>query len=129
MFAKTLPLLLLCACAAAAPLPAVEQPALVRLAQPYAEQLRSVGITRLISVGAHDMVRLETQYGPVYVRYPAGAPDVAFVVDIGPANLQASAATFDRVQDEQLLAAVVPEAVKVTVANNRLEWLRANPWH
>ena len=129
MFAKTLPLLLLCAGANAAQLPAVAQPELVRLAQPYAEQLRSVGITRLISLGAHDMVRLETQHGPVYVRYPAGAPDVAFVVEIGEASMQASAATFDQAQDAQLLAAGVPEAVKVTVGNNRLEWLRANPWH
>ena len=129
MLSKSLPLLLLGACAATTPLPATDQPGLALLAQPYAQQLRDVGITRVISPGTRDMVRLETYYGPVYVRYPAGVPVVAFVVDVGPAGLQATAATFDRDQDQQLLAALVPDAVRVTAANNRLEWLRANPWH
>jgi hypothetical protein len=39
------------------------------------------------------------------------------------------ATSFDPVRDAQLLAALVPEAVRVTAANNRLEWLRANPWN
>jgi hypothetical protein len=129
MIAKTFPLLLFGVSAIAAPLPATDQPELARLAQPYAQQLRAVGITRMISQGSRDMVRLETQYGPVYVRYPAGAPDMAFVVDVGPVDLQASASSYDKDQDAQVLAAVVPDAVRVTAANNRLEWLRANPWH
>lgn len=41
----------------------------------------------------------------------------------------ATAATFDRAKDGQVLASLVPEAVRVTAANNRLGWLRANPWH
>jgi hypothetical protein len=75
------------------------------------------------------MVWLETNSGPVYVRYPAGAPDVAFILEIGPTIVQATAATFDRQRDEKMLAALMPEALKVTAGNNRLEWLRANPWH
>jgi len=129
MPAKILILLLFCAGAAAAPLPVLDQPQLAQLAQAYAQQLRAVGITRMTSLGARDMVRLETKSGPVYVRYPKGAPDVAFVVEISPTGLQASAATFDKDQDEALLAAIVPEAVKVTAANNQLEWNRANPWN
>jgi hypothetical protein len=129
MLAKSISLLLFCASATAAPLPETDQPQLAQLAQPYAQQLRAAGITRVTSPGSHGMVRLETKNGPVYVRYPAGAPDVAFVVDIGPASLQASAATFDKDQDEKALAALVPEALKVTAGNNRLEWARANPWH
>ena len=99
------------------------------MARPYAQQLQSVGITRVISPGSGAMVRLETGYGPVYVRYPAAAEPLAFVLDIGPDGLQATAATFDRAKDGQILAALVPEAVRVTAANNRLGWLRANPWH
>jgi len=129
MLAKPFALISCCASAIAAPLPATDQPQLVQLVQPYAQQLRAEGVTRVTSLGARDMVRLETRSGPVYVRYPAGAPDAAFILEIGPASMQASAATFDRQRDEQMLAALMPEALKVTAGNNRLEWLRANPWH
>ena len=99
------------------------------MAQPYVRQLQAVGIRRVSSPGSGAMVRLETGYGAVYVRYPAGAPPLAFVLDIGPEGLRATAATFHRATDGQMLSALVPEAVRVTAANNRLGWLRANPWH
>ncbi len=99
------------------------------MAQSYAQQLQAVGITRVISPGNGSMVRLETGYGSVYVRYPAVAEPSAFVLDIGPDGLQATAATFDRVRDGQILAALVPEAVRMTATNNRFAWLHANPWH
>ena len=129
MLFKWLPLLLICACAATAPLPTADQPGLAQMAQPYAEQLQAVGITRVISPGNGAMVRLETGYGAVYVRYPAAAEPLAFVLDVDPDGLRASAAKFDRTKDGQMLAALVPEAVRVTAANNTLGWLRANPWH
>ena len=129
MLAKTLPLLLLGACASTAQLPTADQPELAQMAQPYAQQLQAVGITRVISPGSGAMVRLETSYGSVYVRYPTAAEPLAFVLDIGPDGLQATAATFDRVRDAQILAALVPEAVRMTATNNRLGWLHANPWH
>jgi hypothetical protein len=129
MLARTLPLLLLCACASTAQLPAADQPELARLAQPYARQLQAVGVTRVISPGSGAMVRLETGYGAVYVAYPAGAEPRAFVLDVGPDGVTATASTFDRDRDAQMLAALVPEAVRVTAANNLLGWIRANPWH
>jgi hypothetical protein len=129
MLAKTLPLLLLGACASTAQLPTANQPQLAQLAQSYAQQLQAVGITRVISPGNGAMVRLETGYGPVYVGYPAVAEPSAFVLDIGPAGLRAAAATFDRARDLQILAALVPEAVRMTATNNRFGWLRANPLH
>ena len=129
MLAKTLPLLLVCACASTAPPPTADQPGLAQIAQSYVPQLQAVGITRMFSPGSGAMVRLETGYGSVYVRYPAVAEPLAFVLDIGPDDLQATAATFDRVRDAQILAALVPEAVRITATNNRLGWLHANPWH
>ena len=129
MLVKPLPLLLLCACVSTAQLPTTEQPDLARLAEPYAPQLQAVGITRVISPGSGAMVQLETGYGSVYVRYPATAEPSAFVLEIGPERLRATAATFDRTKDGQMLAAVVPEAVRMTATNNTLGWLRANPWH
>src|SRR5262249_43979446 len=129
MVTKTLPLLLICACASTGQLPAADQPELAQLAQPYAQQLQGVGITRITSPGGGARVLLETGYGAVYVAYPTAAEPRAFVLEIGPDGLQATAATFDRAKDGQILAALVPEAVRVTDANNRLGWLRANPWH
>lgn len=114
MLAKTLPLLLLCACAATPPTPPASQAGTMR-------QLQAVGISRVISPGNGAMVRLETGYGPVYVRYPASVAPAAFVVDVDAGRVP--------VRDEPVLAALVPEAVRVTAANNRREWLRANPWH
>ncbi len=129
MLAKTLPLLLLGACASTAQLPTADQPQLAQMAQSYVQQLQAVGITRVISPGNGSMVRLETGYGSVYVRYPAVAEPSAFVLDISPDGLHATAATFDRVRDGQILAALVPEAVRMTATNNRFAWLHANPWH
>ena len=129
MLVKPLPLILLCACASTAQLPTTDQPELARLAQPYAEQLQAVGITRVISPGSGAMVQLDTGYGAVYVRYPATAEPAAFVLEIGPEGLRAAAMTFDRTKDGQILAALVPEAVRLTAANNTMGWLRANPWH
>src|SRR5450432_3178000 len=114
MLARILPPFLLCACATTAPLPMTEQPGLALLARPYAEQLRLVGITRVISPGNGAMVRLETSYGPVYVRYPSGSPDAAFALDVGTAGLQAASANFDRQQEEQMLATLLPQAARVT---------------
>jgi hypothetical protein len=74
-------------------------------------------------------VRLDTGYGALYVRYPAAAEPLAVVLAIGSDGVQATAVTFDRAGVEQMLASLVPEAVRVTVANNLLGWIRANPWH
>jgi hypothetical protein len=129
MLAKKLPLLLLSPCASTAQLPTTDQPELAEMARSYVQQLQAVGITRVISPGSRAMVRLDTSYGPVYVQYPAVAKPLAFVLDIGPDGLQAAAATFDPARDAQILAALVPEAVRMTATNNRFAWLRANPWH
>lgn len=127
MLPRTLPLLLLCACAVAPLPPVVDQPELAGMVLPYARQLQAEGITRVVSPGGGTMVLLETGYGPVYVQYPAAVKPLAFMLDLGPDGVQAAAATFDRAEYAQLLSALLPEAVRATAANNRLGWLRANP--
>ena len=52
MLAKTLPVLLLCACASSTQLHTADQPEFAEMAQSYARQLRAVGITRVISPGS-----------------------------------------------------------------------------
>ena len=106
-----------------------DQPEFAEMAQPYARQLQAVGVTRVISPGSGAMVRLETGYGSVYVRYPLASDPLAFVLDIRPDGVRVTAATFDRAKDGQILAALLPEAVRATATNNRLGWLHANPWH
>jgi hypothetical protein len=46
MLAKTLPLLLLGACASTAQLPTADQPELAQMAQSYAQQLQAIGAIR-----------------------------------------------------------------------------------
>src|SRR5205085_10951307 len=82
MLAKTLPLLLLGACATTAQLPTADQPELAQMAQSYVKQLQAAGITRVISPGNRAMVRLETSYGSVYAGYPEVAEPSAFVLDV-----------------------------------------------
>jgi len=131
MLAKTLPLLVLCACAST-PLPPAamaDQPELAGMTRPYAQQLQAVGVTRVISPGSGAMVRVETRNGPIYLRYPAVVEPLAFTLDFDSGDVRATAATFDRAKDGQILAALLPEAVRATDANNTLAWMRANPWH
>jgi len=127
MLAKMLPLLLLCACAST-PLNAPAQPQLARLAAPYADQLRSVGIKRVSSPGDGAMVELQTFYGAVYVRYPAGAQLMAFVLDIGKDSIKATSPTFDETHYKLVLAALLPRAVSETISNNRFGYFRAKPY-
>lgn len=75
------------------------------------------------------MVRLETFYGAVYVPYPRDVPPLAFVLDVDPDGLRAAAASFDRARDERALAAILPAAIRETVSNNAIQWIRANPWN
>ena len=131
MLAKTLPLLLLCACAItptpSTPPTAPDQPALARLAMPYADQLRSLGIERVSSPGGGAMVQLKTFYGAVYVRYPVGVQPLAFVLEIGAGGLKATSATFDEAKYRSVLSALLPQAMRETASSNRFEWARANP--
>ena len=130
MFARTLFLLLLftlCACAPTAPVTMPDQPELVQAVQPYADSFRALGITSVTSPGGGAMLRLETGYGDVYVRYPAGIQPMAFVVDIDPASIRVRADGIDQARFGQLFAAFAPEAMRVTAANNTFMWYRANP--
>jgi hypothetical protein len=127
MVAKLLPLLLLCACATTSELSAPDQSALARLAAPYGNQLRAIGITRITSPGNGTMVRLDTAYGAVYVDYPKGLGALAFVLEIDADDVKAKSAAIDEVQDRRVLAALMPDVVRATEVNNRFGWIRANP--
>jgi hypothetical protein len=127
MLAKTLPLLALCACASTMPQPAPIQPELAQLAQPYANELRAVGITRLMTAGSGALVRLDTLSGAVYLRYPKDVPSLAFVLDVAPDGLTAASIAFDRARDAPVLDVLLPEAIRAAASNNAIMWIRSNP--
>jgi hypothetical protein len=117
----------LAACATV-PEPAMSpQPGLAAVAAPYAGALHGVGVERVVSPGRGAMVRLDTHYGAVYVRYPGGVPPLAFEVDLGDARITARAPSFEAAAYQRLFDALVPEAVRRTAENNAFEWARANP--
>ena len=127
MLAKTLPLVVLCACVSAPPPLAPVQPELAQLAQPYARDLWAVGITRLVATGSGALVQLETLSGPVYVRYPQDAPSIAFVLDIDREGLRAAAVAFDKSRDAPVFEVLLPEAIRAAASNNALMYIRNNP--
>jgi len=129
MLARYLPLLVLCACASAQPTSTTPQPELAREAQPYANELRAVGITRLEVTAGGAMVRLETLSGPVYVPYPKDVPAIGFVLDVDPVGVRAFGATFDKARDAAVIDAVLPRAIRATATNNVQVWVHNNPWH
>jgi hypothetical protein len=129
MLARYLPLLVLWACASTPPASSLAQPELARQAQPYASQLRAVGITHLEATAGGAMVRLETLSGPVYIPYPKDVPAIAFVLDVDPDGLHAFAAGFDKARDAAVLDAVLPRAIRATATNNVQVWVHNNPWN
>ena len=121
-------LLLLGACASTA-LPLLpDQPAVAQAVEPYAGSFRALGITRISSPGGGAMLRMETGYGDVYVRYPTAAPPLAFVMDIDATGARMRSEVADPAPFSEVFAAFAPEAIRVTAANNDFGWARANPW-
>ena len=129
MRAIALSLLLLCTLASTATLAQTNQPELAAMAQSYVQQLQAEGIISVISPGSGATVRVETDNGAIYVKYPPGLAPLSFTLDVDSSGVQATAATFDRTRDGQAFAALLPEVIRTTRANNRLAWLRANPSH
>ncbi len=129
MVARAFPLLLLCACAFTPPATMPAQPDLARLAGPYAQQLRAVGITRLTATAGNSLVQLDTLSGPVYVRYPKDVPAVAFELDIDADGLRAFSSGFDKDRDAAVLDSILPQAIRATATNNAQVWIHSNPWN
>ena len=98
------------------------------MAQSYAQQLKAVGITRVISPGSGAMVHLETGYGAVYVRYPTGAEPLAFVLDIDPEGVEATERVGDFLERDADLHVVdlffAVARVLERLGYNTLGWLR-----
>jgi len=109
------------ACAVPSTAPATEQPALERMAAPYADDLRAMGISRLFVYGDPARVRVTTEFGEVYFRYPAGLAPTQFTLSVGQQAIEANSDAFNAgnsAQYEAAMKAVLPEAIRRTNVNN-----------
>ena len=109
------------ACAAPAQIPATTQPALSAIAQPYAQGLRRAGIqsVQVFSNGAR--VRVATNFGEIYLRYPAGLGPTAFAVYVDGTTVEVDSDTYNAgnsAQYEAAIKAILPETIKFTNDNN-----------
>lgn len=108
-------------CAAPAAVPAQTQPALTQIALPYAPQLRAAGVSSVTVYDNGARVRLATQMGEVYFRYPPGVPPAAFIVYVDAQGLEVDSDTFTPAtspQFETALKAVLPLSIERASANN-----------
>jgi hypothetical protein len=109
------------ACAAPGPIPAITQPALSAMAQPYADGLRKAGINSVQVFGNGARVRMATSFGEIYLRYPSGLSATAFAVYVDPATVEVDSDTFNAgnsAQYEAAVKAILPAAIKSATENN-----------
>ena len=112
---------LLCACATTSPVPSTTQPALSRLAAPYGDGMRKVGIQSVSVYGNGARVRVATRSGDVYFRYPAGLAQTAFVLYVDAQGVEVDADSFDAgntAQYDAAMKSILPDAIRWTTMNN-----------
>jgi hypothetical protein len=109
------------ACAAPASIPATTQPALSAVVQPYAGGLRKAGINSVQVFGNSARVRIATNFGEIYLRYPASLTPTAFVVYVDAATADVDSDTYNAgnsTQYEAAIRAILPAAIESANENN-----------
>jgi hypothetical protein len=104
-----------------AQVPSKTQPALSAMAQPYFQAMRTAGIQSVQVFGNGARVRVSTNLGDIYLRYPAGLSPTAFVVyvDAGAAEVDSDSFTSaESAQYEAAIKAILPESIRFTNQNN-----------
>ena len=112
---------LLAACATPGPVPATTQPALSAMARPYADELRKAGINSVQVFDNGARVRTATNFGEIYLRYPAGLSPTAFAVYVDGSTVEVDSDTYNAgnsAQYEAAIKAILPQVIKSTNENN-----------
>ena len=107
-----------------AQVPAQTQPALTKMAQPYADDLRKAGIKSVMVYGNGARVRTATRFGEVYLRYPKGLSPTDFALYVGAQDVEVDSDSFtagSSSQYEAAMKAILPEAIRLTTSNNTRE--------
>ena len=118
----TFPTLFAAGCATpTAAIPTTEQPALATMARPYGDELRKAGISSVQVLGSGSRVRTATNFGEIYLRYPAGLAATAFVVYVDASTVEVDSDAFTPASSAQYDAAfkaILPAAIKAANDNN-----------
>lgn len=113
--------LLIAGCAAPGAIPATTQPALSAMGQPYADGLRKAGINSVQVFGNGARVRMSTNFGEIYLRYPAALGPTAFAVYVDASTVEVDSDTYNpgnSAQYEAAIKAILPVAIKSANDNN-----------
>ena len=108
-------------CATPSPIPATTQPALSAMARPYADGLRGAGINSVQVFANGARVRTATNFGEIYLRYPAGLDPTAFAVYVDGTAVEVDSDTYtaaSSAQYEAAMKAVLPAVIKAATENN-----------
>jgi hypothetical protein len=109
-------------CAApAATAPATTQPALSAMAQPFADGLRKAGVVSVQVAGSSARIRTSTNFGEIYMRYPAGLTSTAFAVYVDATNVEVDSDTFTAANStdyDAAIKAILPVVIRSANDNN-----------
>jgi len=103
------------------PTPMPAHPGLVQLCQPHLAQLRSAGIISITATGSGHFVRVATNAGALYFRYPARVPSTEFALRVTAQGIQASSSDFAKSKPDEYRAAVdsiLTQAISRATSNN-----------
>ena len=103
------------------PMPMPAQPGLVQLCQPHLAQLRSAGIISITVTGSGHFVRVATNAGAQYFRYPDGVASTEFALRVTAQGIQASSSDFAKSKPDEYRAAVdsiLTQAISRATSNN-----------
>ena len=103
------------------PMPMPAHPGLVQLCQPHLAQLRSAGIISITVTGSGHFVRVATNAGAQYFRYPDGVASTEFALRVTAQGIQASSSDFAKRKPDEYSAAVnsiLTQAISRATSNN-----------
>ena len=101
--------------------PSTTQPALSALARPYADDLRKAGINSVQVFDNGARVRTATNFGDIYLRYPAGLSPTGFAVYVDGSTVEVDSDTYNAgnsAQYEAAIKAILPQVIKSANENN-----------
>ena len=112
---------LIAACSTPGPVPATTQPALSAMARPYADDLRKAGVNSVQVFDNGARVRAATNFGDIYLRYPAGLSPTGFAVYVDGSTVEVDSDTYNAgnsAQYEAAIKAILPQVIKSANENN-----------
>ena len=89
--------------------------------QPRADGLRKAGVSSVQVFGSGTRVRVATNFGEIYSRYPAELSSTAFAVYVDATNVEVDSDTYtaaNSAQYEAAIKSILPAVIKSANENN-----------